>query len=172
MRYAAFLRAVNVGRTNRVQMADLRELCLGLGFERVATYLQSGNLVFDAGEEEHAVAAKLEAGLARAGLKRTHPVVRARDELRELTGSRPFSGYEGPESRQFVTLFREPLPDGAATFVSGHGFEVTVVRQREVFWVAEAGRERGVDVNGILERKLRMPGTTRYWHVVEAVAAL
>ncbi len=172
MRYAAFLRAINVGRTNRVQMASLRELCLGLGFEQVATYLQSGNLVFDAEEEEHAVAAKLEAGLARAGLKRTHPVVRAREELRALTQSRPFSGYEGPETRQFVTLFRDRLPDGAATFVSGHGFEITGVREREVFWVVEAGRERGVDVNGMLEKKLRMPGTTRYWHVVEAVAAL
>ncbi len=42
----------------------------------------------------------------------------------------------------------------------------------EVFWVVEAGQERGVDAGGLLERKLGAPGTTRYWHVVEAVAAL
>ncbi len=172
MRYAAFLRAINVGRNNRVQMADLRGLCLGLGFEHVMTYLQSGNLVFDADEDEQAVAAKLEEALARAGLKRTHPVVRAEDDLRALSQVRPFNGYEGEELRHFVTLFRERLPDGAATFVSGHGFEIARAREREVFWVVEAGLGRGIDVGGMLEKKLHMHGTSRYWHVVEAVAAL
>lgn len=172
MRYAAFLRAINVGRNNRVQMADLRELCQGLGFEHVMTYLQSGNLVFDAGEEEEAVAARLEAGLTRAGLNRTHPVVRAGEELRALSRVRPFNGYDGEELRHFVTLFRERLPDGAAAFVSGHGFEIAGVREREVFWVVEAGLDRGIDAGGMLEKKLHLRGTTRYWHVVEAVAAL
>lgn len=48
MRYAALLRGVNVGGNNRVPMAELRELALGLGWSDPVTYIASGNLVFDA----------------------------------------------------------------------------------------------------------------------------
>ncbi len=42
----AFLRAINVGGTGKLAMADLRHLCQELGFENVTTYIQSGNVVF------------------------------------------------------------------------------------------------------------------------------
>ena len=48
MTYAAFLRAINLGARNRIRMADLRALVEGLGFHDVRTYLQSGNVAFDA----------------------------------------------------------------------------------------------------------------------------
>jgi uncharacterized protein (DUF1697 family) len=44
---AALLRGVNVGGKNRVPMAQLRALLEELGFARVATYIASGNVVFD-----------------------------------------------------------------------------------------------------------------------------
>jgi uncharacterized protein (DUF1697 family) len=50
--YVALLRAVNVGGTGKLAMADLRTLCVKAGFERVATYLASGNVVFRCGLEE------------------------------------------------------------------------------------------------------------------------
>lgn len=46
-RYIALLRGINVGRAKRIAMADLRALAEGLGHGRVATLLNSGNLVFD-----------------------------------------------------------------------------------------------------------------------------
>ncbi len=48
--YVALLRAVNVGGT-KLPMADLRTLLEGLGLTDVRTYLQSGNAVFDAGDD-------------------------------------------------------------------------------------------------------------------------
>lgn len=153
-------------------MADLRELCEGMGFSNVVTYLQSGNLVFDADAPAGQVTRVLEEALSGRGLERTYPVVREHAELQELAGLRPFGGFDDEHYRRYVTLFREPLPDGASSFISGRGFEIAGAREREVFWVVEAGQERGVDAGGLLERKLGAPGTTRYWHVVEAVAGL
>lgn len=153
-------------------MTDLRDLCAGLGFVNVGTYLQSGNLVFDADAPAGQVTSVLEEALGRRGLERTHPVVREQAELQALTRLRPFGGFDDEHYRRYVTLFRDPLPDGASSFISGRGFEITGAREREVFWVVEAGQERGVDAGGLLERKLGAPGTTRYWHVVEAVAGL
>ena len=44
--FIAFLRAVNVGGTSKLAMSELRELCGDCGFEKVTTYIQSGNVVF------------------------------------------------------------------------------------------------------------------------------
>ena len=51
--HIALLRAVNLAGNSSVAMADLRTLMAGLGFE-AKTLLQSGNLVFDAGQQKGA----------------------------------------------------------------------------------------------------------------------
>ena len=47
-RWVLLLRAVNLGPTNKLRMADLRELLEDLGYEEVKTYLNSGNATFEA----------------------------------------------------------------------------------------------------------------------------
>jgi uncharacterized protein (DUF1697 family) len=54
--HIALLRGINVGGRNRVAMADLREVVLGLGHTEVATYIQSGNVVFTSAELAQVVA--------------------------------------------------------------------------------------------------------------------
>jgi uncharacterized protein (DUF1697 family) len=46
MRYVAFLRAINTGK-RRIKMIDLRHVYIDLGFENVATYIATGNVIFD-----------------------------------------------------------------------------------------------------------------------------
>jgi len=61
----ALLRGIRVGGRNRVAMADLREVVLGLGHTEVATYIQSGNVVFTSEEADTAtIAAALERAIA------------------------------------------------------------------------------------------------------------
>jgi uncharacterized protein (DUF1697 family) len=63
-RYAALLRGVNVGRANRVSMADLRGVLCSLGYERASTLLNSGNVVFSGPDQPVGlVAAGIEAAL-------------------------------------------------------------------------------------------------------------
>jgi len=52
--YAALLRGINVGGNRKIHMADLRDLFAEAGCGDVASYIQSGNVVFthDAGEAE------------------------------------------------------------------------------------------------------------------------
>ena len=45
--FVALLRGINVGGNNILPMKDFRELLAGLGCENVATYIQSGNAVFE-----------------------------------------------------------------------------------------------------------------------------
>jgi uncharacterized protein (DUF1697 family) len=44
--YIALLRAVNVGGTGKLPMAELKAMCIEMGFANVQTYIASGNVVF------------------------------------------------------------------------------------------------------------------------------
>src|SRR5271163_4473886 len=46
--HVALLRGINVGGKNKLPMADLSALFTGAGCAGVQTYIQSGNVVFDA----------------------------------------------------------------------------------------------------------------------------
>lgn len=48
MEYVALLRGINVGGKNKVVMSELREQVTAAGFEHVRTYINSGNLLFEA----------------------------------------------------------------------------------------------------------------------------
>ena len=91
-RMVALLRAVNVGG-RKLPMAELRALCAELGWEDVATYIQSGNVVFTADGKPAALEAALEDGdreavrLRRAG-DRPHRRRNGRDYPRRQSLSR------------------------------------------------------------------------------------
>ena len=53
MRWIVLLRAVNVGGTGKLGMAELRERLAQGGAGNVATYIQSGNIVMDHPLETH-----------------------------------------------------------------------------------------------------------------------
>jgi uncharacterized protein (DUF1697 family) len=46
--YVALLRAINVGGTGQLAMADLRQLCEECGFHAVATYIHRATSCFGA----------------------------------------------------------------------------------------------------------------------------
>lgn len=61
MRYVALLRGINVGGKNKVPMPVLKEVFERLGHTEVRTYINSGNVIFDAPRQRAAdLAATLE----------------------------------------------------------------------------------------------------------------
>ena len=67
MEYVALLRGINVGGNNKVVMSELREQIEAAGFTNVRTYINSGNLLFEAEDEASCedVAQAIEDVLAR-----------------------------------------------------------------------------------------------------------
>lgn len=93
MRYVLLLRAVNLGPTNKLAMADLRALLEDLGCTDVKTVLNSGNAVFDSTSRSVAkLAAQVEDGLrglgldVRACVRRQDDVARMVDRVPDLPG--------------------------------------------------------------------------------------
>ena len=66
VQYLALLRGINVGGKNLVKMTSLRTAVEEMGFDEVATYIQSGNVLFRAERQKReGLAARIESQLSR-----------------------------------------------------------------------------------------------------------
>ena len=171
MRYAAFLRAINVGKHNRITMAELRALCAEAGLADVSTYLQTGNVLFESGLAAEDAATAIEDALVQRGLRNAPAVVRSLEHLEATIAGNPFAAFPAETHSRSVTLFRETLPPDVVAGANRQ-FHVVAVQQREILTAAPLERPQGLDINGWLSKQVRSEGTTRYFHVVEEVARL
>jgi uncharacterized protein (DUF1697 family) len=90
--FVALLRAVNVGGTGKLAMADLRRLCEAAGFEDVRTYIASGNVVFGARGTTAEIKGALEQVLAAHAGRRIRVAVRTAAEMQAVAAANPFPG--------------------------------------------------------------------------------
>ena len=97
MQYIAFFRGINVGGRNIIKMVDLKQLFLTLGFLNVCTYIQSGNVVFDAEKPD---AQTIQAAFTRRFSLESAILLRSRDELRKIVRDMPFSPEEVERAQQ------------------------------------------------------------------------
>ena len=95
--HVALLRGINVGGRNRVAMTDLRAVVISLGHTDVATYIQSGNVVFSSGEPDTAaIAAALERAIAEGLAVAPRVVVLSREELSQVVADNPYPDETNP----------------------------------------------------------------------------
>jgi uncharacterized protein (DUF1697 family) len=130
-RYVALLRAVNVGGTGKLPMSELKAMCRDAGFARVATYIASGNVVFESKVAPSRVKAMLEERLRAYVGKPVGVVVRTTAEMRAILKANPFPKAE-PKATYVIFLDKPPAPDALAQ-VSGQKDEQLRLGQREIF---------------------------------------
>lgn len=113
-RYLALLRGINVGGSNVIPMAELRDCFAELGAKDVATYIQSGNVLFDGGRRSAtAWERRLEAGLsARFGYAAT-VVLRSHAELSRVVSGAPRGFGKQPDRFRYDVLFLKEPPSAA-----------------------------------------------------------
>lgn len=115
-RFVALLRGINVGGNNLVKMADLRAAFAALGFTDVATYIQSGNVLFtagSAGKPRHVKA--IEAALTATFDCGTPVVVVSAAELAAVVDEAPAGFGTQPATYRYDVVFvKEPLTAAAA----------------------------------------------------------
>ena len=110
LKYVAFLRAINVGGKNLVRMADVRACLEELGLERVSTYIQSGNILF---ESDLVDVGRLTSTIEQAYSATFHhdaPVfLRSERQLRRIVSQAPKAWKNGDQLRKNVAFLRRPL---------------------------------------------------------------
>lgn len=111
MRYVALLRGINVGGKNLIRMADLTSCFQGHGFEDVATYIQSGNVVFGhGGSSLGELTDRIEQMLAENFDYEASVVLRSRTQMRTVVERAPAGfGDEPAKYRYDVIFLKAPL---------------------------------------------------------------
>jgi uncharacterized protein (DUF1697 family) len=163
-RNVALLRGINVGGKNKVAMADLRELFVGLGGTDVETYIQSGNVVF-AGVLDPA---EIEAAVREGFGLDLRVIVRTHDELARAVAGNPFPDAD-PKALHVGFLAGDP-PDVELELEPFHP-EDAVVRGRELYLHLPNGVGRS-KLPAYVDRQLRTPTTVRNWRTVATLLDL
>jgi uncharacterized protein (DUF1697 family) len=104
--YLALLRGINVGGNGIVKMDGLKTLFEGLGFTGVKTYIQSGNVLFDAEEQAQIMLGKkIEARLLREFSIETKTALLSLSELSEVVDNKPDNFGCDDENYKYDVIF-------------------------------------------------------------------
>jgi uncharacterized protein (DUF1697 family) len=171
VRYAAFLRAVNVGRNHRVTSAELREIFEGAGAEEVGTFRTSGNVVFDAPRD---MSAKIEKALESALGYDVGVFTRNARELAEIVEAEPFKPAQVKASKGKLQVSMLSAKPSAAkrkqVLALATDDDLLAFGKRELFWLPSGGTlESALDRKEI--DKLLGPTTMRTKGTVEQLTA-
>lgn len=163
--YVALLRAVNVGGSGKLPMADLVAICVAAGLANVRTYIASGNAVFDSEAGAAQIKAALEQRLASYAGKPVGVVVRSAAEMAQVLARNPFR--DAPPNWTVAIFLDDAPPADTLARLKGQADERVQLGAREIYVAYGAGMARS---------KLRIPaaaqGTARNLNTIARLAAM
>ena len=182
--HVALLRGINVGGHQKVPMAELREVVASLGHADVATYIQSGNVVFSTEQTDTAaLATALEEAIAGTIGVQARVVVLSRENLTQVVRDNPYSGEPNPRAVHAIFLSGQPGPELAHQVAAAQeqvarkgGRDTAEIIGRTIFLHTPDGYGRS-DLAATLvkigQRKTdQVAGTARNWATVTKLAAM
>jgi len=173
MTYIAMLRGINVGRGKMVKMERLRTLFAGLGFGEVKTYVQSGNVVFQAERKSSAELTRtIEAKIQRDFGFIVPVLIKTSKELAQIVRANPLLRVKGIDVSKLHVTFLSDAPPKTATKVLE---DLATTRERfrilnrEIYLYCPDGYGNSKLTNNTIEKKFSLVATTRNWRTVSAL---
>jgi uncharacterized protein (DUF1697 family) len=106
--YVAMLRGINVGGHNKVPMKDLAVMFADAGCEKVQTYIQSGNVIFQASAATAGKVPDAVGALMRKKLGLQVPIVlRSAEDMAAVSAANPFLLAGAPEDELHVSFLAD-----------------------------------------------------------------
>jgi uncharacterized protein (DUF1697 family) len=169
LRFVALLRAVNVGG-RKVPMAELRDLCGAIGWTDVATYIQSGNVVFSAQGEPQGLEAQLEKALAERFA--VDVIIRSAAQWQAHAAANPFADASAARPNLVMLLVsKAPPAAGAAAALQARAADgERVIEAGGALWIDyPAGSGRSKLTPTLIDRAIGSPATSRNWRTVQTL---
>ena len=174
--YIAMLRGINVSGQKPVKMDQLRKMFEALGFAEVKTYVQSGNVVFQAKKSPVAeLSRKIEAGILREFGFDVPVISKTAEEIGSTIQNNPFLKEKAIDPARLHVTFLSGVPAKAALE------KLSAVRAApdrfhslatEIYLHCPDGYGNSKLANNILERLLSLRATTRNWKTVNELYRL
>ena len=155
-------------------MSDLRDLFDALGHEDVATYVQSGNVVFKARGDAASVTAAIERRITRELGLDVAVILRSKTQLARIAAANPFVKKEREPTRLHVTFLAVTPPRAAVRKLTAGAFtpDSLHVKGKEVYLHTPQGYGRTKLSGAFFEKQLGVVATTRNWRTVTKLAEL
>jgi uncharacterized protein (DUF1697 family) len=176
--YVAMLRGINVSGSKPVKMEALRASFEALGFKNVRTYVQSGNVVFDAKERAAApLGPKIVERIKRDFGFDVPVLVLGAAELGKVVDENPFLKQRGQEidvTKLHVTFLAGPPAAAGLKRMEGvsSGRDAFRCHGTSIYLHCPDGYGNTKLSNNAFERALGAAATTRNWKTVTTLAAL
>jgi uncharacterized protein (DUF1697 family) len=168
--YISILRGINVSGHNLIKMKALQALYENLGFSKVRTYIQSGNVVFESNSADAGTLEKIISDGIRETFSFEVPViVLEREELKSISAHNSFINARGEEiTKLHVTILSgSPVNDLAETIRHEDYLpDEFYILGRSVYIFCPGGYGNTKLSNAFFEKKLKVRATTRNWKTV------
>jgi uncharacterized protein (DUF1697 family) len=169
----ALLRGINVGRSNRVPMPQLRAHLTELGYGDVRTIVQSGNIVLESAVEGGRLERDLQTAIAQRFGVDTPVVVRTAAQLAQVVADNPFAEAADDPRRFQVSFLAQPCPAAEARelMAADIGRERVAVAGREIYsWHVDGIQSS--PLAQLLAKRVSVTATARNWNTVLKLLAL
>ena len=175
MKYVAFLRGINVGGKNKIKMETLREILSAQGFENVATYINSGNIIFETAKNDDVeIAANIETAIEKEFGSKIKTIVRTVDEIKNIVADNPFAGQFENDKDVHVFFLDEKMPADKRELLLSHNTENEryAVSNREIFCRLRVSVLDSLIGKDYIAKKLKISSTARNWRTVNKILEL
>jgi uncharacterized protein (DUF1697 family) len=171
--YIAMLRGINIGPHKRMKMEKLRSSCEELGFVKVKTYIQSGNIVFQAAKLSSAAAAKkIEAQIVKDFGFSADVISRTAEEMKKVVEANTLLREPGIDPSKFHVVFLAEAPSpGAIRKLEALTLSPDKVRHagKEIYFYFPNGVSGSSVWKHNLDRVMSVSGTMRNWNTVNTL---
>lgn len=158
-----------------IKMSELSTMFESLGFERVKTYINSGNIGFDSAKTaEKKLVAKIEKGIEEKFGKKISVMVREQKDIARVLANNPFDGeFESHKEMHVLFLSEEMTADKEKQLLDAcpDGERYKCVG-RELYCHLPKGVIDSLLGKSFLEKKLKLSSTGRNWRTVQKLAEL
>jgi uncharacterized protein (DUF1697 family) len=176
VRYVALLRGINVGGNHMIAMPALRACVEGARLRDVTTYIQSGNVLFEAGAlRPAALATRLERALESTFGFPVPVVVRSADEMRAIVADAPKGFGTKPDAYRYDVLFLKG-PLAAADALEGvpakPGVDRVWAGDEVLYYSRVIARATESRLNRVVGTPIYRQMTIRNWNTTTKLAGL
>ena len=174
-RWIALLRAINVGG-HTVKMEHLRSLFVELGFGNVATFIASGNVIFDAPTRDApTLERRIEQHLHDSLGYAVTTFIRTPAELAAVAQQQPFAPAElADQTNALYVAFLPAAPTSEAQarlLTHRSAADDFHMDGREIYWLCRTKMSESAFSGARLEKAIGLPATMRNITTVRKLAA-
>ncbi len=164
----AVLRGINVGGKRRILMADLKLIFRELGCTDVATYIQSGNVIFKSQAESQELENRIAKAITETFGFDVPVIVRTSEELSESATRNPFYKTDTDINKLHLTFLKEKPSEENREHAETYIYEPDkfIIDRKDVFIFCEGKYHKTKLTNNFFEKKLKVGATTRNWKTV------